>query len=246
LIDNIVAVREPGNTSKFVKLPDGSYNPSPRAASILTYEGDNSYLLQTKHGALLDFDPSGKIATWQDPNNNTVTFTYSGGELQSVGNGLGRPLSFTYNSGRISQVADGTGRSVDFAYDAAGNLTAVTDCNLNTTAFEYDADGMIARIYYPSHPANPFVTNTYDALGRVETQTDAQGNTYHYYFSGFRAEEEDPLANSRTWYFNDRGKTIKDVDALGPWKHNFPQWLRRHQPENLHPCPEIRRCPDRP
>lgn len=215
LIDNLVTVKEPGNTSKFVKLPDGSYNPPRGVASTLTEEADSSYLLQTKHGILLDFDTEGRITTWKDPNNNTVTFSYSAGKLQSVGNGLGRSLTFTYDGEHISQVSDGTGRSVEYVCDAAGNLADVTDCNGNTTTFEYDTDGMLARIYYPSHPTDPFVTNTYDSVGRVETQTDARGNAYQYYFSGFRAEEVNPLGDSSIWYFNSQGKTILEVDALG-------------------------------
>jgi len=215
LIDNLVTVREPGNTLKFVMLPDETYNPPPGVASTLTVEADGSYLLRTKHGVLIDFDIEGKMSTWQDPNGNTVTYSYSGGKLQSVNNGLGRSLTFAYDGEHISQVSDGTGRSVDYAYDAAGNLITATDCNGNDTTYEYDIDGRLAKIYYPAHPADPFVTNTYDSLNRVKTQTDGEGNTYQYYFSGYRAEEENPLSDSHIWYFNGQGKTIRDIDALG-------------------------------
>jgi RHS repeat-associated protein len=214
LIDNVVTVKAPGETSEFLKLPDGTFNPPPGVASVLTQEGDGSYRLQTKHGVVLDFNTAGAIESWQDPNSNTVTFTYSSGKLQSVSNGLGRTLTFTYNGERISQVSDGTGRDFDYAYDATGNLTGVTDAILNTTTYQYDTDGALARVYYPSHPADSFVSNTYDSLGRVETQADGSGNTYQYYFSGFRAEEADPLSNSRIWYFNDQGKTLREIDAL--------------------------------
>lgn len=215
LIDNIVTVREPGNTSKFVKLPDGKYNPPPGVASILSKKADNSYLLKTKHGILLDFNTEGKIATWQDTNNNKAIFTYGGGKLQSVSNGLGRGLTFTYNGDHINKVSDGTGRNVEYVYDGAGNLITVTDCNGNNTTFEYDINKKLTKIYYPSHPANPFVINTYDTLDRVKTQTNASGNTYQYYFTGFRAEEKNPLGNSHIWYFNNQGKTIQEIDSLG-------------------------------
>ena len=215
LIDNIVTVREPGNTSKFVRLPDGDYNPPLGVASTLTKQADNSYLLRTKNGVLLDYDTAGKLITWKDPNNNTVTYTYNGGKLQSVGNGMGRTLTFTYNGDRISQVSDGTGRSVAYSYDSAGDLTAYTNCSGDNTTFSYDIDGRITKIYYPAHPTNPFVTNTYDSLDKVQTQMDGDGNTYHYYFSGFRAEEVNPLGYSHVWYFNSGSKTVRDIDALG-------------------------------
>ena len=215
LIDNMVTVSEPGNTSKFLKLPDGTYNPPPGVASLLTEEANNSYLLQTRHGILVDFDTEGKMTAWEDPNGNTVTYTYSDGKLQSVSNGLGRSLAFTYDGDYISQISDGAGRSVNYTYDSAGNLITVTDCNGNSTTFAHDIDGRLTRVYYPANPADPFVTNTYDSLGRVETQTDAAGNAYQYYFSGYRAEEENPLGDSHIWYFNSRGRTVRDIDALG-------------------------------
>ena len=215
LIDNLVTVKQPGNTSNFVKLPGGSYNPPPGMASTLTEESDSSYLLQTKHGILLDFDTEGKITTWKDPNNNIVTFAYGSGKLQSVSNGLSRSLTFTYDGDHVSQVSDGTGRNIDYGYDAVGNLTGMTDCNEHTTTFEYDTDGMIARVYYPAHPTDPFVINTYSSLGKVDTQTDAEGNIWHYYFSGYRAEEVNPLGNAPVWHFNKQGRTTLEIDASG-------------------------------
>jgi len=67
LIDNIVTVKKPGNTSKFLLLSDGTYNPPPGNADLLTVESDDTYLLTTKHGLSLDFDPEGKIFTWKEP-----------------------------------------------------------------------------------------------------------------------------------------------------------------------------------
>lgn len=219
LIDNAVTISEPGITQVFVRLPDNSYNPPPGDASTLSQGGDSSYLLQMKHGELLDFDTDGRMATWTDTNGNTVVYSYNGGRLQSVSDDSGHTLTLAYDGDHVMQVSDGTGRDTDYSYDAAGNLTSVTDCSGNTTTYQYAADGMLARIYYPANPANPFVTNTYDPLGKVETQTDGRGNTYHYHFSGYRAEEANPLGDSHIWYFNSQGKTIRDIDALGNETH---------------------------
>ncbi|RLD01051.1 MAG: hypothetical protein DRI32_09660, partial [Chloroflexi bacterium] len=215
LIDNIVTVKKPGNTSKFLLLSDGTYNPPPGNADLLTVESDDTYLLTTKHGLSLDFDPEGKISTWKEPNNNTVTFSYSSQNLQTVDNGLGRTLTFTYEDEHLSQAADNSGRTVDYAYDETGNLTHVTDSLGNTTTFEYDGQNRMTKIFYPAHPTVPFVTNTYDFLGKVATQTDARGNIWNYYFSGYRAEEVNPLGNAAVRRFNKQGRTILEIDALG-------------------------------
>ncbi|NNK13739.1 MAG: hypothetical protein HKP52_05845, partial [Desulfofustis sp.] len=163
LIDNMVSVSEPDYTKRFLRLPDGSYNPPPGLADILTENADNSYLLRTKYGIELDFDTEGRLSTWKDTNNNTVTFVYSNGKLQTVSNNFNRILSFAYAGERISQVSDGTGRNISYAYNAAGNLTGFTDPNGNTSVFEYDIDGNLTKIFYPAHPAIPFVSITYDS-----------------------------------------------------------------------------------
>lgn len=214
LTDNVVTLSQPGNTQRFIKLADGSYNAPQASASLLIQELDGSYRMQTPQGVVLDFDTSGKLASWDDANSNTVSFTYSGDLLQSVSNSFNRTLSLTYSNGRISQVSEGTGRSIGYSYDANGNLTSLTDAAGNTTSYVYDIDGRMTQVFTPAHPLNPMVTNVYDSLNRVNRQTNAVGQSYDYYFTGSRAEEVDPLGKAHVHYFNSAGKTIKEVDRL--------------------------------
>ncbi len=214
LIDNRVTVNSGGKNTRFIKLPDNTYNPPQGFVATLTKEADGTYLVKTKSGIILDFNTDGKLETWKDTNNNTVTFFYNGGKLQSISNNLGKSLTFTYNGEHIGQITDGT-RTVGYKYDAVGNLILVSGADGKDTKFGYDSDGRLISIYYPSNPTIPFVTNTYDSLGRVSEQRDAKGNSYLYYFTGYRAEEVTPLGHSNIWYFNEQGKTIRKRDPLG-------------------------------
>ncbi len=127
LITNVVSVSQPGNSQQHVKLPDGSYNPPPGVASCLTKNPGGSLSLRTKTGETASFDATGKLTQWADRNSNTVSFTYSGGRLQSVTNGLGRSLTFTYTGSHLTQLSDSAGRTVSYGYDTNNNLVSVTN-----------------------------------------------------------------------------------------------------------------------
>jgi YD repeat-containing protein len=119
--------------------------------------------------------------------------------LTSVTSSIGRTLTLAYNGSRqLTSVADNTtpARSVSYTYDSGGNLASFADPLGNTTTFAYTPAGgtspanLLAQIFYPSS-ATPFVSNGYDTLGRVATQTNANGASWSYFFAGYRSEEDD-------------------------------------------------------
>ncbi len=126
-------------------------------------------------------------------------------------NNLGRSLTFTYAAGLVTQVTDDTGRSVSFAYDSAGNLVSFVDTLDQTTTYRYDLPGRLTQIFYPATPGQPFVTNLYDGLGRVKTQTGINGGVWQYFLAGARTEEVDALGTRHVLYFTDRGRTRTEV-----------------------------------
>lgn len=138
-------------------------------------------------------------------------------KLVSVTNSLGRTLTLTYTSDLLTQVADNAGRSVTYAYDAAGNLAGFTDPLGHATTYAYALPGQLTQVFYPSQPTLPFVANTYDSLGRVKTQANANGATWQYFFAGTRGEEDDALGTQNVIYTTSRGRTrldIKDLQGL--------------------------------
>lgn len=219
IINNTVVVRQGLNGEVFVKLPDGSYNAPPGNSAKLTLSG-STYIYETVHKAKLNFNAAtatngpGKIATYVHPSGVQANFTYSGANLTQVKNSLGRVLTVTNTSGRITQVADGT-RFVKYAYDSSGNLATYTDAASQNTTFKYDLPGRLTQLFYPSKPTIPFLTNVYDTLDRVQTQTNANGKLYTYYFAGSRSEEVGPDNSSKVSFLDSLGKVVKSVDPLG-------------------------------
>ncbi|MDY0014094.1 MAG: RHS repeat-associated core domain-containing protein [Rhodocyclaceae bacterium] len=219
LMGNTVIVRQGLNGEVFVKLPDGSHNAPPGNAAKLTLSG-STYTYETVHKARLNFNAAnaangaGKIASYVHPSGLQANFTYSGNDLTQVANSLGRTLTITNTAGRITQVADGT-RNVKYAYDASGNLTTYTDATNQNTTFQYDLPGRMTKGFYPSNPTIAFATNVYDTLGRVQTQTNANGKVYTYYFAGTRSEEVAPGNLSKISYLDALGKVTKTIDPVG-------------------------------
>jgi RHS repeat-associated protein len=214
--NNAATVTDSGASRTFIKLVDGGYNPPPGYACVLTKNIDGTFTLKNPQLLTRNFNTAGNLSTYVDPAGVTVTYTYDGSNrLTSISNGLTRTLTFTYSGSRLASVSDGNGRSVSFAIDANSNLTEFTDANGKTTTYAYEVPGQLTQYFLPANPSVAFVTNTYDFLGRVMTQTPANQGTSQYYFSGSRSEVVDPLGNSHVMYYNSLGSLLRDINALG-------------------------------
>ncbi|MFK9630091.1 hypothetical protein ACJEMU_25155, partial [Escherichia coli] len=77
------------------------------------------------------------------------------------------------------------------------------------TTFTYGQPGQLKQIFYPSFPTTAAVTNTYDTLGRVQTQTNARGKVYNYYFAGSRSAEVGPGGVTKTNYIDALGNVLQ-------------------------------------
>ena len=138
-----------------------------------------------------------------------LILTYNGVTyLTSVTNTFGRSLTLAYSGAHLASVTDDTGRSATYGYGGA-NLVAFTDPLSFQTVFTYDTASHLTQVFYPSHPTNAFVTNSYDALGRVGAQANANGNGTSFYFAGSRTETVDPAGDRHVTYQTPRGKVVK-------------------------------------
>lgn len=215
LIDNIVTVVEPGNTLRFVRLPDGTYNPPPGITDGLVYDtGNNTYTLTRRFGIDLHFNNDGQIETWTDANANTMQIQYDeDGLLTSVADAFGRSLTFNYNADKkLISVRDSAGRTVQFSYDDE-NLTGFTDPTGETYQHAYDSGHRLTEIYAPS--GQRLVTNVYDSFDRVKEQTNGRNYTYQFLWGDYRNMEVDPLGNERIYYFDERARLVAEQDKCG-------------------------------
>lgn len=229
MTNNVVSVVQAGSIEQFVLLPNGGFNPSPGSATVLSASPGGGYTYQASNGITLTFGSptataAGKITQWTNATGAAVGFSYnSDGQLQSVCepdcNSSQRQLNFHYTGTQLTSVDDNTGsapRTVTYGFDSNGNLGSVTDPLGNQARFVYGGSfDVLSQIFYPSFPSTAYLTASYDSLGRVEQETDANGNMTNLFFAGTRAETDDPSGTAHVSYFNANGQTLATIEGLG-------------------------------
>jgi RHS repeat-associated protein len=235
LTNNAVMISRPDSTEEFVRLPHNdsdtsiTYSP-PLGSAIALIQAGQSYTYTTKDKMVLSFGSAngGAITDWKYANGVQLNFMYDdSGRLSRVSNNLGRVLLLTYKNGHLQAVIDGTERGAGFQYDKDNNLLTTTDSLANATTYAYDGQSHLTKIFYPANPADPFVTNSYDALGRVSSQLNALGKLSYFYIAGPRSELVDQAGNRHVTYQTADGKIIKDawllVNSAGNVYSDTPQ-----------------------
>ncbi len=168
--------------------PDGCYE-------TLVKNADNSYTLTLKNQSIYIYNSSGQLIQIKDISNNATNLAYTSGKLTSVTDSAGRSLTFTYNGTKIIKVTDPMNRQVQYGYDTNGNLNSVTDVNGKVTTYAYNSYGLTSVTDPNGHQT---IANSYDAMGRVLSQTDGEGNVTRFQYD---------LANRKTTMMDAKGNS---------------------------------------
>ena len=153
-----------------------------------------------------------RLTIWRDSSNDY--------RVTKIQTNNGRWISFTYDaSDRITQARDNIGREVNYTYDATGRLWKVTDPNNGVTEYTYDTSHRLVTI--KDARGTVFLTNQYNANGRVSRQTLANGSTYQFAYTlggngkVTQTDVTDQRGNIRRVTFNSNGYWLTDTYALG-------------------------------
>jgi RHS repeat-associated protein len=225
-----------GGKVAFAPGVDGVYRaqgtPTSFYGAELTRLSSYDFTIRMRDGTVLT--TGGKTASLigiADRFGNKLTISRNAnGQMQRVTSPNGRWIAFTWGvctggSLCITKATDNIGRSTTYGYDSDGRLTTVTDAAGKTTRYGWAAcDGTLActRMVTITDPTNAtFLTNRYDANGRVDRQTQADGKIYSFTYtlnaSGkvTRTRVTDPRAIIRSVSFNASGFTTSETLALG-------------------------------
>jgi len=201
---------------------------TPEAGVFLAAPGDygtlsevgSHYELREKDGVALVFHDDGTLDYVEDPNGNTITFNYSGGQVTSITYPNGDVETVTYNGqGRVASITDAVGRVLTFAYNGSGEHLLSATGPLGTTSFTYVSGQGAAREHALASVTTPDgVTQsfTYDAQGRLsggQLTGGAEAFTVTYPSVGCQAVT-DALSNVTRMCRNGSGQVARLVDPL--------------------------------
>jgi len=221
---DLVIVFLPGNyKSRWARQPDGSYSVGDKGnfrGAKLTKNVDNTWTLRYKDGRQWLFNSAGWLIAQQDRNGNQLTIIRdSQNRISVLREPGGRELAFTYSGSdtKIQSIQDPLGRQVRYQYDGSNRLTQVTDPASGTWLYTYDSSHRMLSV---TNPRGILQTqNTYDAAGRVATQTLADGGVTRFEYTVVAGtivatQVTDPLGTTRRYRFTG-GYATGRTDALG-------------------------------
>jgi RHS repeat-associated protein len=172
-----------------------------------------TYTYTDPYGRVFTMAANGALKSIRDLSDNTLTFTPSG-ITSSSGNVM---VPFVRDAqGRITQITDPAGNLYQYGYDSAGNLASVTLPGVATpTNYQYDGSHLIQTII--DARGNTAARATYFADGRLESETDAVGNTsqYAYDLANRVTTITNPDGGIETRTVDSYGKVLQSTDALG-------------------------------
>ena len=174
--------------------------------------------LTYQDGTVERFDTTGRLIeqfTWDA---QTATSTYdASGRLAKVSSSTGETLTLTYDGdGKLTGAALSSGRAVSYGVNAAGVVSSFTDEFGAATTMSYTPEGWLQTVTAPG--AVVTMSNTFDAQGRVLTQTSASGGvtTFAYNFTEGWTNVYDSVTNTSVRYQHDQqGRVIFTTDSYG-------------------------------
>lgn len=131
------------------------------------------------------YNAEGQVTKKIDPDGRETDYTYAPNGIDLVevqqkdGSSFDVLAQYTYNSQHEPLTyTDAAGQTTTYTYNARGQRTSITDALGHTTSYAFDNNGYLTTITNAlGHVQHSF---TYDADGRVATDTDSEGYTRSY------------------------------------------------------------------
>ena len=171
----------------------------------------------------------GKLLSEKDEHKNTITYTYTDGDLTKITDGSGREVQLKYKSSTngkkvVSRITKPDGTEIDIAYTTAKDkVTSISFNDGHTSQFEYDSNYNLISIsgvsdsYMKSLPTYKFTYTNGKVTNITEYGTDGtEGN--HLNISDNTDNTTvftDKQGHSETHIFDNSGSTVSVLNSNG-------------------------------
>lgn len=175
-----------------------------------------------------EYNPQGQVTRLTDAAGRVTQNAWNAsGNLTGITNPLGQSTQLAYTGqGSLSRLTDAAGHQTSYSYARINGTTlkqSETAPDGTVTQYSYDDAGNLTTrrtqltLSEGGTPVTVETHSSFDAKGRLLSQTDAQGHTsrYHYNAAGELTEETDALGRITRHSYNARGEKTETLHPDG-------------------------------
>jgi RHS repeat-associated protein len=140
--------------------------PSGSTATLYALPGAVPWRRVYLDGSSIDFNTAGLAILQVDRFGNSTALWYTGTQLDSVIDPMGKRLKMTYLGGKLQSVTDAAARVTSYTIDVSNRLTRVTDPDNLFTTLGYSTAGLLTTVTNRAGSPTDFA---YDVLNRIDT-----------------------------------------------------------------------------
>ncbi len=212
---------------RFIELGGGYTCLTPSVRNVdLSKIPDGGWMLKYGDGRSFTFNAQGRLLSDSNSAGAAISYAYQNDKVSEIRDeATGRWIRYEYNSaGKLARVFDQVGREATFIYEGE-ILSSIVDARGKRTSFSYDASGRMTQLRGNDNAV--LTANTYDAEGRVVSQTDARGNTFTIDYAptptgGSFVTLIDRTGASSFYEFEAGGRFLSYEDPLGnKWTNEY-------------------------
>ncbi len=171
----------------------------------------------------------GKLLSEKDEHKNTITYTYTDGDLTKITDGSGREVQLKYKSSTngkkvVSRITKPDGTKIDIGYSTGRDkVTSISFNDGHISRFEYDDNYNLISIsgvsdsYMKSLPTHKFAYTNGKVTNITEYGTDGtEGNRLNISYNADNTTVfTDKQGHSETHIFDNSGSTVSVLNSNG-------------------------------
>ena len=220
-------------TDHYLKLAEGEtakWEDEDSLGITLTKDENNIFIDNGSTTQTYDSTANGgKLLSEKDEHKNTITYTYTDGDLTKITDGSGREVQLKYNSSTngkkvVSRITKPDGTRIDIGYSTGRDkVSSISFNDGHTSRFEYDDNYNLISVsgvsdsYMKSLPTHKFAYTNSKVTNITEYGTDGtEGNHLNIsYNTDNTTVFTDKQGHSETHIFDNSGSTVSVLNSNG-------------------------------